>query len=206
MEKKTKFAFFGAGNLGLAHAGHLALQGYDVSLCNRNTNKLQAIIANDNYINLSGVISGKGKLSLVTDNYEEAIIGRDIIVIATSAPGHKAIVNRLIPVLKPTQHIVLHPSYMMGAVEIHQLLIKHNLGNIPVSEMTNALFACRANFVNVKILAIKESLGFATLPAHRTEECLEPFKPLYGNYLESYDNVMETSMLNLNFGSLAKVS
>ncbi|MEN8219034.1 MAG: NAD/NADP octopine/nopaline dehydrogenase family protein [Pseudomonadota bacterium] len=199
MEKKLKFAFFGVGNLGLAHAGHMALRGYNVSLCNRSPQKLQAIIANDNYINLNGVISGKGKLSLVTENYAKAIEGRDVIVITTSAPGHKAIVSRLLPVLKPTQHIILHPSYAMGAVEIHQLLVKHNLGNIPVSEIANGLFSCRADGVNANIFAIKENLGFATLPAHRTDECFESFKVLYGNYLEPYDNVMETSLLNLNF-------
>ncbi len=199
MQKKPKFACFGVGNLGLAQAGHLALQGYDVSLCNRNADKLQPIIANDNCIQLNGVISGTGKLSLVIENYEKAIAGRDVIVITTSAPGHKAIVSRLLPVLKPTQHIILHPSYMMGAVEIRQLLVKHNLGNIPVSEIANAIFACRADGVNANIFAIKENLGFATLPAHRTDECFESFKALYGNYLELYDNVMETSLLNLNF-------
>nr|VFJ50309.1 MAG: opine dehydrogenase [Candidatus Kentron sp. FM]VFJ56488.1 MAG: opine dehydrogenase [Candidatus Kentron sp. FM]VFK08296.1 MAG: opine dehydrogenase [Candidatus Kentron sp. FM] len=197
---KPKFAFFGAGNLGLAHAGHMAMHGYDVSLCNRTGSKLQPIVENNNKILLTGAVSGKVRIAFVTESYEEAIAGRDIIVICTAAPGHRYTVGKLLPFLESRHRIVLHPGYMLGAVEVHRLLSQHNLADIPVSELESSLLTCRSeggNTTNIK--AIKHRLGFATLPAHRNWECLSPFLALYGRYLHARDSIMETGMLNLNF-------
>nr|VFK24077.1 MAG: opine dehydrogenase [Candidatus Kentron sp. MB]VFK34095.1 MAG: opine dehydrogenase [Candidatus Kentron sp. MB]VFK76736.1 MAG: opine dehydrogenase [Candidatus Kentron sp. MB] len=196
---KPKFAFFGMGNLGLAHAGHMALHGYDVSLCNRTGAKLQLLIENNNEIRLGGILAEKARLTLVTASYEEAIAGRDVIVICTAAPGHKYTVTQLLPFLRPHHHIVLHPGYMLGAVEIHQLLTKHQLDRIPISEIESSLFTCRYDGSVVHIKAMKKHLGFATLPGHRNRESLSLFHPLYSQYLRPYSNVMETGMLNLNF-------
>nr|VFJ66314.1 MAG: opine dehydrogenase [Candidatus Kentron sp. FW] len=196
---KPKFAFFGAGNLGLAHAGHMAMHGYDVSLCNRTGSKLQPIVENNNEILLTGAVSGKGRVTLVTESYEEAIAGRDIIVVCTAAPGHRYTVDKLLPFLEPRHHIVLHPGYMLGAVEIHQLLSQHNLVDIPVSELESSLLTCRSEGNIASIKAMKHQLGFATLPTRRNRKCMSPFLPLYGRYLHARDSVMETGMLNLNF-------
>jgi opine dehydrogenase len=194
-----RFAFFGMGNLGLAHSAHMALHGYDVSLCTRTGAKLQSVMDNDNTVSLAGVVSGKARLSLVTEDYEEAIAGRDVIVLCTAAPGHVDTITRLLPFLKPHHHIVLHPGYMLGAVQIHQLLTKHGMGDMAVSEFESSLFTCRYDGKTVNVNAIKKRLGCATLPAHRTGECLSLFSPLYSPYLQAYGNVMETSLLNLNF-------
>jgi len=196
---KPRFAFFGMGNLGLAHSAHMALHGYDVSLCTRTGAKLQAVIRNDNAVRLTGIVSGQARLALVTPDYEEAVADRDVIVLCTAAPGHLYTITRLLPFLKPHHHIVLHPGYMLGAVQIHRLLCKHHLSNIAVSEFESSLLTCRYDGQAVSINAIKKQLGCATLPAHRTEECLSLFRPLYGDHLQAYDTVLETSLLNLNF-------
>lgn len=51
---------------------------------------------------------------------------------------------------------------MMGAVQIHQLLTKHGLEDIAVSEFESSLFTCRYNGDVIKINAIKKQLGIST--------------------------------------------
>jgi opine dehydrogenase len=192
-----KIAVFGMGNLGTAIAGYMALHGYNVNLWNRTHKKIA--VENNRYIRLYGKVAGEAQLNLVTSDYKEAIKDRDVIMLCTTANAHKEVIRKLVPFLQPKHYIMLHPSYMMGAVEVHQLLTKFGLEHIPISEFESSLLTCRSHGIHGNVFAIKEKLGFATLPAHRNLECLNLLKPLFGKYLTAYDNVMQTSMLNLNF-------
>ena len=200
MKKKPKIAILGMGKLGLTQAGHMALEGYDISVWNRSQDKLAPLIANDSCIDVSGIVSGKGRLSLITGDCRTAIEDREVIIIATPAFGHYPIINQLLPFLQATQQIILHPGYMMGAVAVHQLLDRHGLGQVLVSELSNALYCVtKAQGASTDILALKEKVGFASLPIAKRDQCLEPLQGLYANCIEPYDSVIETGMLNLNF-------
>nr|VFK09556.1 MAG: opine dehydrogenase [Candidatus Kentron sp. LPFa]VFK25588.1 MAG: opine dehydrogenase [Candidatus Kentron sp. LPFa] len=199
MRKNTTFAVFGAGNLGLAQAGHLAVQGFGVSLCNRSAKRLQPIIQNDNRIELSGSLSGSGRLQLVTTNYAEAIAGRDLIIITSAAPGHRVITRDILPVLRPNQALLLHPAYMFGAIEVRQLLADSGVQDILIGELSNTVFACRANGAQVHIFAIKKNIGIAYLPTGVDNRAIETFKIIYRDYIECYDTVLETGLLDLNY-------
>ena len=47
-----KIAVFGAGNLGIAMAGYMALHGYNINLWNRTHSKIIQIIKNKKYIRI----------------------------------------------------------------------------------------------------------------------------------------------------------
>ena len=216
-----KFLIVGAGNLGISQACHLSINGYDVCLYNRENevfNKLKEINeqSRDAFV-LTGVESGRVSLSVLTSDLEFALKDRNVVMICTAANGHAAIVKCMIPYLKPGFHqIILHPSGVLGALEVHQLLVKNGFGrsDIPVSELESSLLTCRKSieksdatdeantyreYIKVNIYAIKGHLGFATLPASCTDKCMAPLLPLYSDYLIRYDNVLETSLLNTNF-------
>lgn len=199
MNKNITVAVFGAGNLGLAQAGHLAMQGFDVSLCNRSAERLQPLLQNNNTIELSGSLSGSGKLRLITTDSTEAISGRDLIIITSAAPGHRAIIHDLLPVLQPNQAVLLHPAYMFGAIEMRQILLNHGRQNILLSELSNTLFACRANGAQVHIFALKKNVGIACLPADTNHPAIDIFKNTYQDSIVCYDTVFETGLLNLNY-------
>jgi opine dehydrogenase len=197
--KKANVVIFGTGNLGTAVAAYFALCGYNVNLWGRSKDNIDLILNNNRYIQLAGIISGRAQLNCVTTQYEEALQDRDILMLCTTANAHKTIIKDITPHLKDNHSIMLHPSYVMGAVEVHRYLLSQNITSIPVSEFESSIFACRGTGILSNIYAIKERLGFATLPAHRNAECLDLLEPLSRNDLIPYDNVMETSMLNLNF-------
>lgn len=197
---RPKFAVFGIGNLGPAIAGHLALCGYKVRLCTQTAHKVQPFEESNNYVSLNGALSGRVRLDLVTTDNEEAVADADIIILATTAHGHKNIVKTILPLLRPGQCIILHPSQVLGAIEVYQLLLNHQKYNIPVIEVSSSLFTCRSKGTHVDIFAIKNKVGFAALPRNKNDECFELIKSLYGEYQpQMHNNVMEVSMLNLNF-------
>jgi len=197
--KKPNFAIFGTGNLGTAVAAYLALRGYNVNLWGRSKANIDLVLDNNRYIQLAGKITGRAQLNCATTQYEEALQDRDILMLCTTANAHKTIIKDITPYLQENHSIMLHPSYVMGALEVHRYLSSQNIKSIPVSEFESSIFACRGTGILANIYAIKEKLGFATLPSHRNAECLSLLEPLWGNDLIPYDNVMETSMLNLNF-------
>jgi len=126
-------------------AGHMALMGYDVSLWNRTTSSLDGIIENDSTITLSGCVEGKARVSLVTDDIQEAVAGRDIIVVTVPAHRHSSVVQRMLPFLDGHMHIVLHPGHTFGALEVRKILVDHDasLESISVSEIQSSLFTTR---------------------------------------------------------------
>ncbi len=94
MEKNNiKFAVLGAGHGGTAMAGHLSLLGVDVSLYNRSANRIRAI-QNSGGIEIltsgDNIREDSPPLSIVTSDIQEAIQGRDVLMVVLPATGHRS--------------------------------------------------------------------------------------------------------------------
>jgi len=200
MTDRPKVAFIGSGNLGQCMAAHMALNGYDVSLGNRTAANLQPIIDKGNRIEMTGYQEGIAQLSIVSDDLEKVMDGRDVIVITVPANAHRSIAEKMVPFLKPTQHVVLHPGHTFGALEVRKVFEDHDpaLAVVTVSEIQSSLFTTRAlEQGKVMAAAIKQRMAFSTLPSDRTEEVLGLLSPLYKE-LWAANNVLETGLDNLN--------
>lgn len=203
METKDypKFAVMGAGHGGTAMAGHLSLMGFDVSLYNRGVERLRAIQAAEGIeLIADGDLLPRGfaRLEVVTSDAEEAIAGRDIIMVVVPATAHRFIAEQIAPHLVDGQFIVLNPGRTGGALEVHNIISKSdNDTDVVVAEAQTFLYASRSvNPAQTKIFRIKNSIPVAALPAHRTPEVVKALRVAFPHFVPG-DNVMKTSLDNI---------
>lgn len=196
------FCVIGAGNGGLAMAGHLALKGFDVRLYNRHSERLHAIQQSGTIqlvaIDHDELPHGEGPIRLATSDMAEALHGVDIVMVVVPATGHTFIAEQCAPHLQDGQVVVLHPGRTGGALEFHHILrTRGNQADIVVAEAQTLLYACRImNPAQVRIFGMKHSVPVAALPAYRTPELVKRLRPAYHEFVPG-DNVMKTSMNNI---------
>lgn len=197
-----KFAVLGAGHGGTAMAGHLSLMGFDVSLYNRGSERLQAIQAAGGLeILTEGIDSlprGFAKIEVVTTDPAEAIRGRDILMVVVPATAHKFIAEQIAPHVIDGQFIVLNPGRTGGALEVHKIIrSRGNSRDAIVAEAQTFIYASRSmNPAQTRIFRIKNSIPVAALPAHRTPEVVKALRNAFPQFVPG-DNVMKTSLDNI---------
>jgi len=195
--QKPTFCVLGAGHGGQALAAHLAILGFDVSLYNRTYARIKQIAVLGG-INLEGEVKGFGKLSLVTDNIEEAIKDREILMIVVPAYAHRSLAEKMAPYLKNGQKIVLNPGRTGGALEVRTVLKEKGIKKeVIIAEAQTFIYASRSeNPGQVRIFRIKNAIPVAAIPAYRTVELLNRLKIALPQFVPG-DNVMNTSLDNI---------
>ncbi len=204
MENRSlpKFAVLGAGHGGTAMAGHLSLMGFDVSLYNRGEDRLHPIKAAGGIEIISECTKqmphGFAKISTVTSDPEEAIAGRDILMVVVPATGHGYVAERIAPHLADGQMIVLNPGRTGGALEVRKVIRDQgSRADVVVAEAQTFIYASRAmNPAQTKVFRIKNSIPVAALPAHRTPEVVNALRTAFPQFVPG-DNVMKTSLDNI---------
>ncbi|MGI6357700.1 MAG: NAD/NADP octopine/nopaline dehydrogenase family protein [Bacillota bacterium] len=196
-KEKLRFAILGAGNGGLAMAGHLAYLGFQVSLYNRTEEKLVAIQASGG-VTLSGVIDGFGPLHLVTSDIAAALEGADVVMVVVPATGHLDLAEASAAYLQPGQIVVLNPGRTGGALEFLSVLQKQGVSpRVTVAEAQTLLYAARSNNpAQVTIYGIKNSVPVAAIPSHRTPMVLKALRTALPQFVPG-DNVLKTSLDNI---------
>lgn len=199
--QRPVFAVLGAGNGGLAMAGHIALRGHIVHLWSRSDSRL-APIKGRRSIHVLGNRpdhpSGKAQLAKVTSDPAEAVRDASIVMVVVPATGHAEVANTFAPHFTDGQIIVLHPGRTGGALEFKHSLETAGCGaDVTIAEAQTLLYACRAeNPGQVRIFGIKNSVPVAAIPAHRTPEVIKALSVAYEEFVPG-DNVMKTSLDNI---------
>lgn len=203
MSDKPRFAVLGAGNGGLAMAGHLSLMGFPVSLFNRNEARIALIrqtmeiqvLANRESDDLP---HGRAPMDRVTSNMAEAMRDADIIMVVAPATAHRYMAEEAAPHLQDGQIVVLNPGRTGGALEFrHVIKEKGCTADVVVSEAQTLLYASRAsNPGQVNIFSIKNSVPIAAIPAYRTPEVVKRLSVAYPQFVPG-DNALKTSLDNI---------
>lgn len=199
---KPCFCVLGAGNGGMAMAGHLALKGFTVHLYNRSPERLRPIqqAGGIQVISRDGeqLPRGMGELAVMTSDIQEALEGVDILMVAVPATGHAFMAQQCAPHLRDGQLVVLHPGRTGGALEFHHILRQQGVrAEVTVAEAQTFLYASRAtNPGQVQVFRIKNSVPVAAIPAHRTPAVIRALSVAYREFVPG-DNVMKTSMDNI---------
>ncbi len=196
-KERPRFAILGAGNGGLAMAGHLALLGFQVSLYNRTEEKLVPIEASGG-ITIDGVIDGFGPLHLVTSDVGAALEDADVVMVVVPATGHLDLAEASAEHLQPGQMVVLNPGRTGGALEFLSMLQKKGASpKVTVAEAQTLLYAARSNNpAQVTIYGIKNSVPVAAIPSHRTPVVIKALRPALPQFVPG-DNVLKTSLDNI---------
>ncbi|MEA4962450.1 NAD/NADP octopine/nopaline dehydrogenase family protein [Lutispora sp.] len=186
-----KFAVLGMGRTGHTITSYLMNKGYQVSVWDRNAEKIKIICQNG--IQIEGALEGHFQpIGCVC--IEDALKEADYIMIMTTANGHNEIAKRMKGKLHHGQRIIIF-NCNWGAYEVYHILkdeIKEK--NIIVGETGGMLLMSALKGTGACLLkSIKSKLSLATIPAKCCslvlKELSEAFPQLYG-----VENVLETSM------------
>lgn len=192
-----KIAIIGAGNGGQSIGGYLALMGYDISLYDIDKERIDNL-KEIGGIELTGRISGFGKINCITTNIEEAIKGAEIVMITTVANAHIAVAKSMAPFIEDGQVIILNPGRTCGALVFKQNIERYGCAKCYyLGEAQTLVYACRIiEDGKVNIIGIKDEVLLAALPASDTEYILKKINPLYPCFKKA-DNVLRTSLENI---------
>lgn len=190
------YAVIGGGNTGQAIASYLALNEEKVKLYTRDAVRA-AQISRDG-LDVTGIYSGFVQLEAST-SMEQVLSEAEIIIVSTTADGHKPVIKKIQPFLQRNQTIVFIPGYW-GAVESKQLLGDDiETKNITIAETNAQPFISNAdNEGGVVIRKIKSNVLVSTLSTSRGQPSL-PLKFLERfPHLIPSKNIFETSFNNTN--------
>jgi opine dehydrogenase len=192
-----RFAVIGAGNCGQAMAAHLTSLGFEVNLYNRSKGRIDAIKKGGG-IKLRGILGGLWMPSKVTTNMKEAIEGVDIIMVVIPASGHKDIAKACTPYLKDGQTVILNPGRTFGALEFLNVIRKNRLKvRITIAETQTTIYTARLiKDGEVEVLALKNSVSIASIPANQIIKIIDALRDIYPQLVPA-KNVLITSMDNI---------
>lgn len=193
-----KIAILGCGNGGQALAGHLSLNGHIVSLY-AHENHLGGLraIQQQNGVELIGEIEGFTQINLLSTNLQECVENAEIILMALPALACDEIFLAMMPYLQSGQIIVNMAGYF-SSIFAHQALINSPYEqNIIFAELTSFPYACRAELGNkVNIVAIKDFVGIAAIPANKTTQVIEQLQTVIPCPLMAKNSVLEVGLYN----------
>lgn len=192
-----KIAVIGAGNGGQAIAGYLALVGHEVSLYDRDDEKV-SVLNTIGGIELIGKIQGFGKINCITTDIEKVIKGAEIIMITTVANAHQTVAQNMAPYIEEGQVIILNPGRTCGALVFKQTLEKCSCTKrYYLGEAQTLVYACRIiHNGKVHVIGVKDEVLLAGLPASDTDHILNNVNTFYPCFKKA-DNVLRTSLENI---------
>lgn len=186
-----RFAVLGMGRTGHTMTSYLMDRGQEVSIWDRNPDKVNEITSKG--IKIEGAIEGhfkpKGFIHM-----EDILKEVEYIFIMTTANGHAEIARKMKGKLKKEQRIIIFNSNW-GAYEFYNILKDEIIKkDIVVGETGGMLLMSDLKEVgNCYLKSIKKNLPLATIPASSYKLILEELADVLPQ-LYSVDNVLETSL------------
>lgn len=195
--KALSFCVVGAGNGGLAMAGHLGLMAFPVTLYNRTDAQLDGVRWHGG-VQVEGVVNGFGPVTLATSSLAQALAGADVVMVVTPATAHAALARAMAPLLRDGQIVLLNPGRTGGALEFRKVLADQKASSRPViAEAQTFLYASRAMTRHTaRIFRIKNEVPIATLPSYWIPETLAVIRQAFPQFTAG-GNVLATSMENI---------
>jgi opine dehydrogenase len=194
---RQTIAVLGAGNLGLAQAGHLAVLGHGVRLYNRSPERLGPL-ASGAKLRLRGAIEGEIALELASTDLAAVVRGADLIFVDVPGNGHGELAVALGAVLKPESRaiLLLHPGQTLGSRHFARALGLERFPGLALGELQTALYTTRsAALAETTILALKQSVALAAYPS-RDLERLSVVRRLYPQLVPA-QSTLHTALTNV---------
>jgi opine dehydrogenase len=115
-----RIAVIGGGNGALTVAGATALDGHRVRLWDRFLADHPRLLASGE-ISLRGAIQGTARIDAPRDDLAWTIEDAELVEVVVPGFAVVWVVSQLLPLLRPEQHVLLHPGGTGGALEVAQL-------------------------------------------------------------------------------------
>jgi opine dehydrogenase len=190
-------AILGAGHAGRAMAGDLAVRGAPVVLWNRTAANVSILRARGG-VEVQGEVEGFGRVSLVTDDLEQALRGVRLIIANVPAFAHRDLAEHCAPYLRDGQMVVLNPGRTFGALEFRQALRGSGCSaDVVVAEAATNLMTARSTGPATSYIArVKHAVPVAALRPGRTAEVVAALNEWYPQFTAASSS-LETSFSNV---------
>ena len=191
-------AIIGAGNSGLAMAAHLGLHGNSIKLWNRSEENISKLMET-NTIYFEGVINGKVKIELVTDDIGKVIENSDAILITTPASSHKELAELIGKNIRHETLIVLNPGRTFGALEFQETYKIYNPNlKQTIAETQTIIYTCRKTGIDsVNIISLKKDVLISTFDSNENKNIIKRLPLCLHEYLIPAKSMIETSIGNV---------
>ena len=122
-------------------------------------------------------------------------------MVAVPARGHRYMAEKCAPYLKDGQLVLLNPGRCFGALEFCEIVNDYYADkkkpDVTIAEAQTFIYACRRTKPrNVRIFAVKNSVGLAAIPSKNASHAMNLLKNVYPQFTPK-DSVLETSLGNL---------
>lgn len=220
MSDPVKLAVLGAGNIGYAMAGDMALMGHHVhlyeipKLAQENLDPIRehgGIEIQPLRPSIKLPRTGLAMPDKLTSDIDEAVKGVDVVFITVPSHVHTMFFTLLVPHLEEGQIVVIQTGNW-GSFELMNIMRKKGIlpdKDIKIAETNIAPYACR-RFAYSKDrtkpwLVMHSALGYhasgseylAAIPATDTDNVLRVMRRMYPK-LRRAESVIETSTMNFN--------
>jgi len=195
--KLMRYCVVGAGNGGLAMAGHLGIMGFPVTLYNRTDERLEGVRWHGG-VQVEGAASGFGPVGFATSDMARAIDGADVVMVVTPSTAHRGLAELMAPHLRDGQIVVLNPGRTGGALEFRKVLLDAGARGRPLlAEAQTFVYASRSlSRHEARIFSIKNGVALAALPSYWTPEVIASLEGAYPQF-KAGGNVLATSLENI---------
>lgn len=189
-----KIAILGAGNTGKAYSAYLSDLGHSVILYDRDPQRLTPIA--NHGIQATGAVNGTFFVP-VTNQLQQAA-DSDLILVCTTAAGHRPLAAALAGLLRPAQ-IILVTNCCWGAVEFDLELGKEaDEKHCTICETGGQLILCHSPAPHqVYLKTIKQTMALSCVHPGGTAAALTRLQGIFPQ-LYAASSVLDTSLNNSN--------
>src|ERR1700712_2309442 len=189
-------AVIGAGNVGCALAGDLALRGVDVRRYNRSPQRLDAIETAGG-ITLHGEVEGFAPLGL-TNSLADAISGAAVVAVTVPTASLPHYAPALLEATTPAQLIWLNPGHTGGALYLAERGRAHGRGERTICQLTTASHVSRLTGPATVRVFLRPRSSVAALPARDVDRCHQRLDALLPGLFGHAESILETDLTNIN--------
>ncbi len=190
-------AVIGAGNVGCALAAHLMLRGFDVRLCNRSSERLEAIDRAGG-ITVTGAIEGFAPVATLTTELGEAVRGADVVAVTVPTPGLPHYAAALADTIRENQLIWLDPGHSGGALFLAAEILRRRRRRPLICQLSTASHGSRmAGPATVGVFALTAA-SLAAFPSRDIDQCHARVDFLLPGQFSTAASVLELDLQNVN--------
>jgi opine dehydrogenase len=191
-------AVIGAGNVGHAVAGDLALRGVEVRLFSRSRERLEAI-RRAGGITVSGEVEGFATLGLITQSLKQAVEGAGVVAVCLSTMALPAYAKTIAEVSTPEQVIWLNPGHTGGALYLAAEWSRSTgVGARKLCQLTTTSHVSRLTGPAAVRVFLLPRAAIATLPSSHLDECHARLDVLLPGQFGKARSILENDLANIN--------
>lgn len=187
----------GAGSVAFATAALLGQGGFASMLWSPSGARTRALAAGAELV-AAGAIEGTFRPA-VADSARTLAGASDVLMIVLPAYGHKAVMDALVPHVRPGQPVLISSHASLGALYLSDRLARRGV-EAPVVAWGTTVTGGRQlpDLSHVHVSTVRRSVDICTLPERLSDAGLATCRRLFGDRFTVREGLLAISLSNLN--------